>query len=228
MSDLFGNHIVGFPTRQLICYLILLQYMYFSTSGLSLCLAQDTFYFNLKPHDQSVVEGTEQTLLCDVSNRRHIKFEWIHNGKQVTNTSRRFQEGRNLRILRVTREEDSGTFQCIATNVTTGYSLQSGEASLDIQCKFVLNMSHLVRKPTICIGENKDADQLRGNREADQRLCFRYLNPKFQASGSFLCLYRLVCVGPVRKPHCWFFHEAAHIIVFIFSGCFQSSWFASG
>ena len=28
--------------------------------------------------------------------------------------------------------------------------------------------------PTICIGENKDADQLRGNREADQRLCFRY------------------------------------------------------
>ena len=29
-------------------------------------------------------------------------------------------------------------------------------------------------KLTICIGENKGADQLRGNREADQRLCFRY------------------------------------------------------
>ena len=29
-------------------------------------------------------------------------------------------------------------------------------------------------KPTICTGENKDADQLRGNREADQRLCLRY------------------------------------------------------
>ena len=29
-------------------------------------------------------------------------------------------------------------------------------------------------KLTICICENKDADQLRGNREADQRLCFRY------------------------------------------------------
>ena len=28
-------------------------------------------------------------------------------------------------------------------------------------------------KPTICIGENKGADQLRGNRQADQRLCFR-------------------------------------------------------
>ena len=29
-------------------------------------------------------------------------------------------------------------------------------------------------KPTICMCENKGADQLRGNREADQRLCFRY------------------------------------------------------
>ena len=36
-------------------------------------------------------------------------------------------------------------------------------------------MSLCVRKPTICICENKDADQLRGNREADQRLSFRYL-----------------------------------------------------
>ena len=29
-------------------------------------------------------------------------------------------------------------------------------------------------KPVICICENKGADHLRGNREADQRLCFRY------------------------------------------------------
>ena len=31
-------------------------------------------------------------------------------------------------------------------------------------------------KPTFCICENKHADQLHGNREADQRLCFRYLD----------------------------------------------------
>ena len=35
-------------------------------------------------------------------------------------------------------------------------------------------MSHVMRKPTFCICKNKDADQLRGDREADQRLCFRY------------------------------------------------------
>ena len=37
-------------------------------------------------------------------------------------------------------------------------------------------MSRVVRKPALCICENKDADQLRGNREADQRLCFRYID----------------------------------------------------
>ena len=36
-----------------------------------------------------------------------------------------------------------------------------------------------MRKPTICMGENKDADQLRSNREADQRLCFRYTDSTF-------------------------------------------------
>ena len=40
-------------------------------------------------------------------------------------------------------------------------------------------MSRDVRKPDYCICENKDADQLRGNREADQRLCFRYLDGTF-------------------------------------------------
>ena len=37
-----------------------------------------------------------------------------------------------------------------------------------------IHLSRPMGKPTICIGVNKGADQLRGNREADQRLCFRY------------------------------------------------------
>ena len=51
------------------------------------------------------------------------------------------------------------------------------------------HMSHVVRKPDFFICESKDADQLRGNREADQRLCFRYtgstipLLPKAEISG---------------------------------------------
>ena len=30
-----------------------------------------------------------------------------------------------------------------------------------------------------------------------------FLNPNFPASSHLLCLYSSVCVGPVRKLHCW-------------------------
>ena len=35
-------------------------------------------------------------------------------------------------------------------------------------------MSRVMRKPDFFMWENKEADQLHVNREADQRLCFRY------------------------------------------------------
>ena len=68
--------------------------------------------------------------------------------------------------------------------------------------------SHCTRKPTICICENKGADQLRG---ADQHLCFCYtqivqylyfLNMKVQASSFFFSteLYSPVRVRPRLKP----------------------------
>ena len=42
-----------------------------------------------------------------------------------------------------------------------------------LQSMLEMYMSRVMRKPTFCICENKDADQLRSDREADQRLCFR-------------------------------------------------------
>ena len=73
-------------------------------------------------------------------------------------------------------------------------------------------MSHFVRKPTICTSKNKDADQLRGNREADQCLYFRYwdstipLNTKFQASS----LLTVTCTA-------WFVSDLVriHIVGFL-------------
>ena len=41
------------------------------------------------------------------------------------------------------------------------------------RCKFIYE-PRCEKTGFFCICENKDADQLRGNREADQRLCFRY------------------------------------------------------
>ena len=45
-------------------------------------------------------------------------------------------------------------------------------SGLDIQNALGL----VVRKPAFCIWENKDADQLRGYRKADQCLCFPYMD----------------------------------------------------
>ena len=55
------------------------------------------------------------------------------------------------------------------TEVCAGY--ESGGKDF---CSVRFEMSLVMRKPAFCICENKDADQLHGNREADQRLCFRF------------------------------------------------------
>ena len=61
-------------------------------------------------------------------------------------------------------------------------------------------MSLVMGKPAFCICDNKDADQLRGNREADHRLCFRYTDstipplPKYEIPAYFYLL----------KPPCLF------------------------
>ena len=64
-------------------------------------------------------------------------------------------------------------------------------------------MSRIVRKRDYCRCENKGADQLRGNREADQRLCFRYTDSIFpllliSEISSFLPASELVQAGLCR------------------------------
>ena len=95
-----------------------------------------------------------------------------------------------------------------------------GYHAADLRLSFCIcknHMSHVVRKLAFCICERKDADQLRGNREADQRLCFRYMDSiirllsKFPASTHLLWLYSPVCVGPGRKPRRRFSHNEAHM-----------------
>ena len=78
-----------------------------------------------------------------------------------------------------------------------------------------------MRKQAFCICENKDADQLCGDREADQRFCFRYTdgtipllpNPKFQASIAIFCDCTAQFVsGLVGNPEDWFSHNEAQIL----------------
>ncbi|KAH9496198.1 hypothetical protein Btru_010465 [Bulinus truncatus] len=99
---------------------------------LHLTSGQDTFYFNTRSETKNVVEKMETRLDCDVSDRRHIYFQWTQAGKPVVNTTRKYQEDSNLRILRVLRGQDEGPFQCVATNYTTGFSLQSQEYFINV------------------------------------------------------------------------------------------------
>ena len=58
-------------------------------------------------------------------------------------------------------------------------AMQNGirkDHSIKTHSRSETELSHVMRKPTLCICENKDADQLHGNSEADQRLCFRYID----------------------------------------------------
>ena len=81
-------------------------------------------------------------------------------------------------------------------------------------------MSLVVRKPAFCICKKKDADQLRGNHEADQRLSFRYTDttiPLLFKSENFKllaifcgCTARFVS-DLVGNPEDRFSHNEAHI-----------------
>ena len=72
-----------------------------------------------------------------------------------------------------------------------------------------------MRKQAFCICENKDADQFRGNREADQRLCFRYTDStipllrKFEISS----LQPSSVVVQLGLCQTWFSCDTAHMIV---------------
>ena len=78
---------------------------------------------------------------------------------------------------------------------------------------WLIDFEPRLEKTNVCRCENKDADQLRGNRKADQRLCFRYLDStiplQFPASSHLQWLYSLVCVRPGQNPNCWFSHSGA-------------------
>ena len=67
-----------------------------------------------------------------------------------------------------------------------------------------------MRRHAFCILENKGAAQLSGYREADQHICFHYVDStsplKFQGSSHLLLSYSRVCVG---NPEDRFSHEAA-------------------
>ena len=67
-----------------------------------------------------------------------------------------------------------------------------------------------MRKPDFCICENKDADQLRGNREADQRLCFPNIDSTIPLLAIFCGSTAQFVSDLVGNPEDRFSRDAAH------------------
>ena len=85
---------------------------------------------------KTVIDGERRvTLECVVSSSQQIQFHWILNGKLIQNTTRRYQVGSNLFISRITRRYDEGDFNCIAKNMTSGFTLKSPPVKFNIICK---------------------------------------------------------------------------------------------
>ena len=109
-----------------------------------------------------------------------------------------------------------GTESCLPLSVQDNKRAPHSLISAIVDCCLEL-MSLVTRKLAFCICENKDADQLRGNREADHRLCFRYTDstiaflPKSEISIFCGCAARFVW-DQGKNPKDWFSHNEALII----------------
>ncbi|XP_075214156.1 inactive tyrosine-protein kinase 7-like [Lycorma delicatula] len=93
----------------------------------------DSFYFTKNPEDITIINGDQAILECAVSADKGIIYYWQHKGVPIVNTTRRLQVGSNLLIRRADRKIDPGEYSCIATNVTSGFSLTSRLSSVAVQ-----------------------------------------------------------------------------------------------
>ncbi|XP_034234666.1 inactive tyrosine-protein kinase 7-like isoform X2 [Thrips palmi] len=100
-------------------------------------LAQDKFYFSVSPEDVSAPAGSAAVLRCAVSEARGISYGWTYNGRPVAASSRRqiqhVDAESQLRIGRLDRVRDQGEVACTATNTSSGFSLTSRTAVVQVQ-----------------------------------------------------------------------------------------------
>ena len=66
-------------------------------------------------------------------------------------------------------------------------------------------------KPTKCLGENEGADQLRGKREADLRLCFHYMDSTITTLKSKMSSLQLASVS-VQAGLCLTWSETTMLV----------------
>lgn len=164
--------------------------MTITTSGYVSC--QDDFYFRKWPVSPqgTIRAGQSVELECRVSTEDRISISWTLNGELLTNSSRRYQNAvtGDLIIRRADHRLDSGSFACTATNVSSGFSIASQPATLNIQCKSNTDVSN---------PNHRLAPQFKDNTERAN-----------MARGIFMTIVNL-STSPRPRPH---FHDRVTLV----------------
>ncbi|GFX57206.1 transposable element Tcb2 transposase [Trichonephila clavipes] len=93
---------------------------------------QDSLFFSPQPEDVTAMEGSPAEFKCGASEKENVTIYWTLDGQRVENDTRRYMGGSNLLISRVSLLYDIGEFKCVATNVTSGRSIVSRGAQINI------------------------------------------------------------------------------------------------
>lgn len=97
--------------------------------------AQAALVFIKEPSSQDALQGRRALLRCEVEAPGPVHVYWLLDGAPVRDTERRFAQGSSLSFAAVDRLQDSGAFQCVARDNTTGEEARSANASFNIKCE---------------------------------------------------------------------------------------------
>uniref|UniRef100_A0A8C7EPY9 Inactive tyrosine-protein kinase 7 n=1 Tax=Neovison vison TaxID=452646 RepID=A0A8C7EPY9_NEOVI len=95
--------------------------------------AQAALVFIKEPSSQDALQGRRALLRCEVEAPGPVHVYWLLDGAPVRDTERRFAQGSSLSFAAVDRLQDSGAFQCVARDNTTGEEARSANASFNIK-----------------------------------------------------------------------------------------------
>ncbi|XP_054284012.1 inactive tyrosine-protein kinase 7-like isoform X2 [Macrosteles quadrilineatus] len=118
---------------------------------------EDAFYFTKNPADVTAVAGGHASLQCEVSTPGLV-YSWQHDGGLVVNSTRRLQVGPSLVFRRVDPTTDPGQYKCIATNATSGFSMASRAATVDVH--WLSESAQVILQSPSSVPEIKEGDNV--------------------------------------------------------------------
>ncbi|XP_046676097.1 inactive tyrosine-protein kinase 7-like [Homalodisca vitripennis] len=118
----------------------------------------DTFFFTRNPEDVTGIAGRPARMNCEASVPTGLVYSWQQDGSQVPNTTRKLQVGSSLVFRRVDPHHDAGLYSCVAANLSSGFSLASRTATMDVH--WLSETAEVVLQSPQTIAEVKEGDNV--------------------------------------------------------------------